>query len=173
MRKLISALLISSALCSPVVYAAEPGTMKGTITQPSNPSPPPVYALPPVDAGPVWIVDIKRNGTSIRLDGYLNEGVPVKFMLDTGATAISLPRALAARIGAKEIRKIRVEYADGRTALESVVIIKRLQVGSVYVENIEAVVGDGDTPLLGKNFLDYFASYEINNKLAQLILHKD
>jgi aspartyl protease family protein len=119
-----------------------------------------------------WIVPIERHGSNISMDGWLNGNTRVRFLLDTGATAVSIPRSVADAIGARQTRTVEVEYADGRTGTESVVLIKKLQVGNVYLTDIEATVGEGEVALLGKNFLDEFSSYEISNNQAQLTLRK-
>jgi predicted aspartyl protease len=74
---------------------------------------------------------------------------------------------------AQELRRKTFVMADGRKVTMPIVLIKRLRIGNVTVTNLTAAVGDAGTdPLLGKNFLDAFSSYEINNKQAQLVLRK-
>jgi predicted aspartyl protease len=63
--------------------------------------------------------------------------------------------------------------ADGRIITANVVIIPKVTVGGVSASNVRAaVMGYGTDPLLGKNFLDIFGSYEINNRSAQLVLRR-
>ena len=53
-------------------------------------------------------------------DGSLDQGairaVEVDATADTGATMLVIPEAIATVIGAREIRRTRVRYADGRVA---------------------------------------------------------
>jgi predicted aspartyl protease len=81
---------------------------------------------------------------------------------------------MAERLGAKEVRKMRFEMADGRVSIESIILVDKLSVGGVVVaSDVEVAVGPrGSQPLLGKNFLDRFASYEIDNKSGNLTLRK-
>ena len=64
--------------------------------------------------------------------------------------------------------------ADGRVITANVVVIAKVSVGGVVsASNVHAAVsGYGTDPLLGKNFLDFFGSYEINNRSAQLVLRR-
>ena len=120
-----------------------------------------------------WSVPIERKGAGIAVDGMLNGSVPIRWALDTGASISNIPYALAVKLGAKVVREQTFELADGSTVTNQVILIKKLQVGNVYVENIEASVSESGTqPLLGKNFLDAFSSYEINNAQGLLILRQ-
>jgi hypothetical protein len=60
--------------------------------------------------------------------------------------------------------------ADGRVITANVVVIDKVSVGGrVAASNVHAAVsGYGTESLLGKNFLDFFGSYEINNRSGQL-----
>jgi clan AA aspartic protease (TIGR02281 family) len=118
-----------------------------------------------------WTVALQSDGNSIRVEGMLNDTVPVQFIFDTGATGVSITRAMASQIGAKVIRHTTAVYADGRRSTEPVVVIPRSTIGSVTVTSLEATLSDGD-PLLGKNFLDAFSSYEVDNRQARLILKR-
>jgi clan AA aspartic protease (TIGR02281 family) len=121
-----------------------------------------------------WYVPINRRGSVIALDGTINDRVPIRWMLDTGATMSSIPRDVATRLDAKVVGNQRFKLADGTITTKQVILIKKLSIGgAVSVVNIKASVGPaGTAALLGKNFLDAFSSYEINNKQAQLVLRK-
>src|SRR5258708_1260669 len=45
----------------------------------------------------------------------------VEAMVDTGATILVIPEAIAKTLGVREIRRTRVRYADGRVAPVSIV----------------------------------------------------
>ena len=89
-------------------------------------------------------------------DGSIN-GVPVTFLVDTGANTIAMNSATARRIG--------LAYEKGQagiaTTASGYVRVYRLtldlvKVGEIELRNIEAGVIDGpqpDTPLLGMSFL--------------------
>ena len=89
-------------------------------------------------------------------DGSIN-GVPMKFLLDTGATVIAMDRNQARRAGIDLSRAeaMRVQTANGvvrawRVRLASV------KLGSVTQANVEAAVMDAEMPqvLLGMSFLN-------------------
>jgi aspartyl protease family protein len=87
-------------------------------------------------------------------DGEIN-GRPVTFLLDTGATSVALPTALARELGLKRGAAITLQTANGaavgyQTRLDSV------RLGPIEMRDVGALVADGmdaDTVLLGMNFL--------------------
>lgn len=121
-----------------------------------------------------WSVPINRRGSVIALDGMLNGSVPIRWTLDTGATISSIPRDIAVKLDAKVIDSQKFVLADGTSTTKQVILIKKMSIGGkISVVNIKASVGPaGTAPLLGKNFLDVFSSYEIDNKQGQLILRQ-
>jgi aspartyl protease family protein len=92
-----------------------------------------------------------------RTTGSIN-GFPVNFMVDTGATLVSMNRQQAKRLG--------IDYKiEGVPAVSStasgysriyLVKLKRVKIGEIELRNIKAAVHDGDFPkitLLGMSFL--------------------
>ncbi len=89
--------------------------------------------------------------------GMVN-GVPVRFVVDTGATLVSLPRQDAERLG--------IDYRSGqrgnsRTAngVVPVYLVKldSVKVGGIELHNVDALVHEGgglDQALLGMSFLN-------------------
>jgi clan AA aspartic protease (TIGR02281 family) len=141
------------------------------IRQSVDDKPPP--APPPVATGP-WIIALSEgDGGGHTAIGKVN-GVPLTWIVDTGATISSIPLEIAERLGASEVRKMQFRMADGRVRTESIVLIDKLSVGGkVVVNNVEVAVGPrGSAPLLGKNLLDRFGSYEVDNKSGNLTLRK-
>jgi len=130
---------------------------------------------PGTKTGPkTWEVPIEHKHGAIELNGMMNDAVPIRFALDTGATITNIPYDLAKRLGAKVIREQMFKLADGTVVTNQIILIKKLSIGGqVAVDGIEASVSESGTrPLLGKNLLDSFSSYEINNAQSQLILRK-
>lgn len=127
-----------------------------------------------VPAQKTWNVPFDKRHGSIELEGKMNNSIDVKWALDTGATITNIPYDLAKRLGAKAIREQTFALADGTAVTNQIILIKKLSIGGqVAVDDIEASVSEtGTMPLLGKNFLDSFSSYEINNAQSQLILRK-
>ncbi|MEP7068878.1 MAG: TIGR02281 family clan AA aspartic protease [Usitatibacter sp.] len=89
-------------------------------------------------------------------EGMVN-GAHIRFMVDTGATLVSIPIAEAARLGI-DYQKGRPGYAilaDGRRVASWRVTLDRVTVGDVTLLNVEGAVGQGSgTPLLGMSFLN-------------------
>jgi aspartyl protease family protein len=89
-------------------------------------------------------------------DGMVN-GAHVRFMVDTGATLVSLPIGEAARLGI-DYQKGRPGYsilADGRRVASWRVMLDSVTLGDVTLLNVEGAVGEGSgIPLLGMSFLN-------------------
>mgnify|MGYP000439002627 FL=1 len=92
--------------------------------------------------------------------------VHVKFMVDTGAKSVALTRTDARRLGVRDEDlnfNVQVYTAGGETR-GAVVRLKTVQIGSVSVENIAALVLENDDlkqSLLGMTFMRELASYEV------------
>jgi len=89
-------------------------------------------------------------------EGAVN-GVPVRFVVDTGATMVSLPRQDAERLG--------LDYRHGQRGTSNtangqvpVYMLKldSVRVGGIELHNVDALVVDGglDQALLGMSFLN-------------------
>jgi aspartyl protease family protein len=89
-------------------------------------------------------------------DGQVNGGT-VRFMVDTGATAIALPAADAKRLGINYLKGERgfVQTANG-TAPAYRVKLDTVRLGEITLNNVEGVVLEGGLtmPLLGMSFLN-------------------
>ena len=95
-------------------------------------------------------------GGHFMADGQIN-GVPIRFMVDTGATAVAIP--------ASEASRLRIDYRSGkrgtsRTAAGPteifIVRLDSIRVGDIELQNIDAVVIERglDITLLGNTFLN-------------------
>jgi aspartyl protease family protein len=118
-------------------------------------------------------VALSQGGTPVNLGGAASEGsgsqiVLVRFMVDTGATFISIGQQEADRIGLNYRNGTRgySQTANGpvpvyRTTLDSV------RVGDVQVFNVDAVVMPApmDMVLLGNSFLSRFQMRRDNDVL--------
>ena len=87
-------------------------------------------------------------------DGQIN-GQPVNFMLDTGATDVSIPAGLAERLSLEKGAPVMLSTANGRsqgyrTRLE------QLKLGDIVLHDVRALVApglSGDQVLLGMSAL--------------------
>ncbi len=90
-------------------------------------------------------------------NGQVN-GSPVRFVVDTGATLISLPESEALRLGVdyKKGQKATMSTANGNVP-GYVVKLDTVSVGGVTLHGVDAVVIEGKglgAPLLGMSFLN-------------------
>jgi len=99
-------------------------------------------------------------------------GVPVRFVVDTGASQIVLSQEDAERIGidTKSLAYLGRAYTANGEVRTAPVRLENLVVGSVRHENLRAVVNEGEMgqSLLGMDYLQRFASIEITG--GRLIL---
>ena len=89
-------------------------------------------------------------------EGAIN-GVAMRFMVDTGATYVSMSASAAARLGIdfRKGRPVVMQTANGRV-MSYLVTLDRVRLGQIELAGVEGVVGDADMPivLLGMSFLN-------------------
>lgn len=92
-------------------------------------------------------------------------GTPIKMLVDTGATKVSLSLKEAAKAGVTkaQLGKIRsVQTANG-TARVAEVVLKQVRLGSIVAKDVEAWVmlskNPGEIALLGMSFLNQLSSW--------------
>lgn len=99
-------------------------------------------------------------------------GVPVRFVVDTGASQIVLSQEDAERIGidTKSLAYMGRAYTANGEVRTAPVRLENLAVGPVRYENLRAVVNEGEMgqSLLGMDYLQRFSSIEITG--GRLIL---
>ena len=95
-------------------------------------------------------------------------GRKVSAMIDTGATVVAMNLSTARRVGINVLPndfQHTVKTANG-SARAAAVTIKRLQIGRIFVEDVQAVVLDDralDGTLIGVSFLNRLAKYQVEN----------
>lgn len=114
-----------------------------------------VYATP-ASAAPRVVLTADGRGHFIA-NGMLN-GLPVRFMVDTGASLVALPASVARRAGVSldNATPVMINTANGQARAQRV-MLNTLQVGDIGVNLVDAlVVDDGalSLPLLGMSFLN-------------------
>jgi aspartyl protease family protein len=89
-------------------------------------------------------------------DGAVN-GIPVRFVVDTGATFVSLPRRDAERLGIdyRSGRRGLTQTANG-TAPAYLVKLDTVRIGGIELHNVDGLVHENglDQALLGMSFLN-------------------
>jgi aspartyl protease family protein len=91
-------------------------------------------------------------------DAMVN-GVPMRFLVDTGASTVVLSAADASRLGIdwRKGRRVTMQTASGSTA-GYLVRLDSLKVGAIELSSVEGVVleqGPGPVGLLGMSFLNH------------------
>ena len=87
-------------------------------------------------------------------NGAIN-GQPVTFLLDTGATMVSVPAGVAARLGLKRGVALRANTANGVITTYST-RLDRVRLGDIELNNVRADINprmQGNEVLLGMSFL--------------------
>ena len=101
-------------------------------------------------------------------NGQINYS-PVTFMLDTGATLISIPETIADRLKLKKGFPIQSRTANGNITVYST-RLESVSIGAIELHNIRATINPymhGHEILLGMSFMKHL---EMTQKGKQLIL---
>lgn len=113
---------------------------------------------------PVYTIEVERAGTSMIVPVRLNDQVTAPFLIDTGATDVLLPRAVADQLGLRigpETRRVRYTTANG-VVENPVVSLDSVELGGARVEGVPASVSPSlSVGLLGLSFFNHF-TYEID-----------
>lgn len=89
------------------------------------------------------------------VDGTVNDQF-LNFLIDTGATTVALPQAVANAAGLRCIKKVMTRTANGAT-IDCTTIIQKLKFGSFTLRDVDAQISPNlDQPLLGMNVLKRF-----------------
>lgn len=99
----------------------------------------------------------KDDSGMYRTSGFIN-GLPVSFLVDTGATAVAMNRNEARRLGIDYIVEGEPAYVQTASGVSEAyrVQLKTIAVGKIKLNNIDALVIEADSPaevLLGMSFL--------------------
>jgi clan AA aspartic protease (TIGR02281 family) len=135
-----------------------------------------VAALPAPVAFAETIPLKKHPGGGYLIAGRINDAVPVTFVLDTGASDVSIPENVARdleRAGkpAEPLGMATYVLADGSKVRKRRVLLRELTVGGQTVSNVMASISErGSPPLLGQSFLSKFASWTLDNERSVLTL---
>ncbi|GGO68801.1 retropepsin-like aspartic protease family protein [Bowmanella pacifica] len=100
-------------------------------------------------------VKLKRNRQGHYVTSGLINGQPVVFLLDTGATQVSVPLHLAQRLGLNAGQRFWVNTANGRIEVASTQL-DSVHIGNIELNNISANLNPGmqsDEILLGMSAL--------------------
>lgn len=114
-------------------------------------------------SGGLYVVKQRGDGHYF-LDGTIN-GKPLTFLVDTGASAVSLPREIAYLANMSCDEQVRMSTANG-TASACLSVISTLKFGPFLLKNVPAtIVPNLDQPLLGMNVLQQFKIEQENGEM--------
>ncbi len=123
-------------------------------------------------------IELRDEGKTMRVSVVVNGKYQQDMVLDSGASLISLPPAVAAKLGLKPSDKdprIVLQLADGSEIDGRLMKLASVRVGKFSVENVEcAVLGEGAVaaePLLGMSFLEHF-KFEVDSAGKKLTMVK-
>jgi len=130
------------------------------------------------DSGATNEIPLTQEGGDLTVPVLINGVIPLKFVLDSGSSDVSIPADVALtlyRTGTLQDSDFTgtqtYTLADGSTVPSDTFIIRSLKLGNVTVTNIPASVADASAPLLlGQTFLKRFKSWSIDNSREVLIL---
>lgn len=122
---------------------------------------------------PPAVLKLKQNtGGHYTTDGSI-DGKSLKFVVDTGASFVSLPESVAHDAQIYCDKKIGMNTANGNTDA-CTAKIKKLQFGPFYVKDAEAVIVPNlSQPLLGMNILQLFKISQDKGEMEISVLEKE
>ena len=140
-----------------------PPDLAGTPAEASaRPLPP--RAVPSLAPGHELRIPFTQSGTLMLVQVTLNDHVQAPFLIDTGASGISIPDDVARRLGVRidaDTPRISVQTAAGIVA-EPLIPLDSVQVGPARVERLTALVNSSmEVGLLGGTFFNNFV-YEVD-----------
>jgi clan AA aspartic protease (TIGR02281 family) len=118
----------------------------------------------------------KHPGGGYLIAGRVNDAVTVTFVLDTGASDVSIPENVARELEragkpSESLGTGTYVLADGSKVRKRRVLLRELTVGGQTVSNVAASISaSGSPPLLGQSFLSKFASWTLDNERNLLVL---
>lgn len=130
-------------------------------------SPGPAARSPEAQAGAatrVHRIAVQRAGTRLLVEARLDNHVTAPFLIDTGASEVVIPQAVAAELGLDLGPGTRtMVYATANGMVEQpVVTLRSVELGGARVENVPASVSASmPMGLLGLSFFNHF-TYEID-----------
>jgi clan AA aspartic protease (TIGR02281 family) len=117
-----------------------------------------------VRSGRAMRIPFERHGTLMKVEVLLNGRVRVPFFIDTGASGVSIPWAVAKQLGLRigpDTPQIQVRTANGVIS-EPLVPLASVQLGPARVDDVTAAVSTTmDIGLLGGAFFNNFV-YQVD-----------
>lgn len=117
-------------------------------------------------------IPFTRLGSLMRVDATVNDVVTVPFLVDTGASGVSIPDSYAAKLGVRirpDTPRVQVTTANGVVA-RPLISLRSIEVAGARVENLSATIDPGlDFGLLGGSFFNNYV-YRVDAARAVITL---
>ena len=183
-KLLILSVFAGTSASIPVIYQSNPqifeNLLKSTVTARPEVEAQPQVSLASVPDRPAPLLPTGRK-VAVTADGrghfsttFKLNGRQVDGMIDTGATLVAVNTSTARRIGLSlnpSDFSHEVNTANG-SIKAAVVMIDRLQIGSISVDGVQAIVLDDKalrTNLIGMSFLNRLGKYQAENGTLLLV----
>jgi len=130
----------------------------------------------PVSSAQNIVVPLTRNGNMVIVNGTVNGGDTIKFILDTGAELTVIPRSLVQQLAISLDSSTATPITGiGSTIIAPLVKIDSIKVGEAEVRNLDVVIIE-NAPLTGQGLLggNFLGKFRVNIDYAknQLILER-
>jgi hypothetical protein len=102
-------------------------------------------------------VPINIEGNNIYIMARIN-GIPIRFVLDTGADSLVLPAQYATMANLPAGKQTTINLAGGSTTAAITTIASRVGVESKTIYNVPAIIMRGGDPLFGQSVLQRFGN---------------
>jgi clan AA aspartic protease (TIGR02281 family) len=134
------------------------------------PFPVPTFQQPGTPEASDHVIRIKAEADGHYYIKGSADGIPLEFMIDTGASSIVLPKEVAERLNVGPLNFDLPTYTANGVTQSAQITIRKLTIGPYTVSDIPAWANGGplDTPLLGMKWLRLFRSIEIENGVMTL-----
>jgi clan AA aspartic protease (TIGR02281 family) len=104
-------------------------------------------------------IPFTRVGSLMRVDATVNDAVRIPFLIDTGASGVSIPNAYAAKLGVRmraDTPQVQVATANG-VVTRPLISLQSIELAGARVENLSATIDPGmELGLLGGAFFNNF-----------------
>lgn len=136
--------------------------------QPASRAPSSAPALQGGRAEPsLIVVPFKRQGNLIIVEGAVNQSVPARFILDTGAEISMLPFSIAPRLGINLQNTVSLTmHGIGGSVEVPLVEIDSVSIGAAEVRNLDVALNDTPVPNTGLLGADFLSDYKVDIKYA-------
>ncbi|MBF0388112.1 MAG: retroviral-like aspartic protease family protein [Candidatus Omnitrophica bacterium] len=129
-------------------------------------------------SGNYAVVPLEQEGKSYYVRLKINNNVSGRFLLDTGASAVQISKAMAKRLKVMKSKSqaVPVTLAGGAVVAGRMITLEQIKLGGMTAHNVKAIILDYEQKqtsdgLLGMSFLENFV-FQIDTKKSELVLKK-